>query len=289
MTGRGDTDLDFLKSKNRLGLYLFLLAVLAVGALAAIWSVSGTGAYLTGEGDWQTLAGDYRIGIIDYTVKINDQTLLDSVPGSENLEAYLLDVPILGGVKMFDASISDSVVLTKEFNEGATLVKVRVTNYSKNMVDVTAQFSFVDQRTSEQIAAGVPPIRAMALPVTLTKKTAATFNYRKYILDTLKPTIADSATEAAALTALNTVYTEYAKRAMVLEMGLLPGSTNIDPNVGEDKVWFDQETQTWCYYKDVFLVIWTEYGDGEFNSTVNSAAQPRQGRFDAEFTVGQLD
>lgn len=280
--------MDFLKSKNRLGLYLFLLAVLAVGALAAVWSVSGTGAYLTGEGDWQTLAGNYRIGIIDYAVKINDQTLLGRTTGKDQLDAYLLDVPILGGVKMFDPSISDSVVLTKEFNEGATLAKVRVTNYSKNMVDVTAQFSFVDQRTPEQIAAGVPPIRVMALPVTLTEKTATTFDLRKYILDTLKPTIADNATEATALAALDTAYAKYAEHTMVLEMGLLPGSTTGSKPADDDKVL--QDGTSWCYYKDVFLVIWTEYGDGEFNSAVDGATgQPRQGRFNAEFTVGQLD
>lgn len=280
--------MDFLKSKNRLGLYLFLLAVLAVGALAAVWSVSGTGAYLTGEGDWQTLAGDYRIGIIDYAVEINDQTLLGRTTGKDTLDAYLLDVPILGGVKMFDSTVSDAIILNKEFNEGATLAKIRVVNYSKNMVDVTAQFSYVDQRTPAQITAGVPPIRVMALPVTLTEKTAATFDLRKYILETLNLTDIGGTDETAALAALDTAYTEYAKSPMVLEMGVLSGSTTADPNVGDGKV--VHEGDIWCYYKDVFLVIWTEYGDGEFNSAVQGATgQPRQGRFNAEFTVGQLD
>lgn len=275
--------LDFLKSKNRMGLYLFLLAVLAVGALAAVWSVSGTGAYLTGEGDWQTLAGDYRIGIIDYNVKINDQTLLGRTTGKDKLDAYLLDVPILGGVKMFDSGISDAILLNKEFNEGATLAKIRVTNYSKNMVDVTAQFSYVDQRTQAQIDAGVPPIRVMALPVTLTEKTALTFDLRKYILSTVGDT--DN------LSTFNANYETYMgglNGQLVFELGLLPGSTTADPGVGGDKV--IQDGNTWCYYKDVFLVIWTEYGDGEFNLAVqNATGVPRQGRFHAEFTVGQLD
>lgn len=287
--------MDFLKSKNRLGLYLFLLAVLALGALAAVWSVSGTGAYLTGEGDWQTLAGDYRIGIIDYNVKVNDQTLLGRTTGKDELDEYLLDVPILGGVKMFDSSVSDAIILNKEFNEGATLAKIRVTNYSKNMVDVTAQFSYIDLRTTAQIEAGVPPIRAMALPVTLTEKTAATFDLRKYILETVGNADSLSTFDANYATYMNGLGNK-----MVLEMGLLPGSTTADPGVGSDKV--VQDGNSWCYYRDVFLVIWTEYGDGEFNTdapapivgstpdpTWTPTGTPRQGRFHAEFTVGQLD
>lgn len=271
--------MDFLKGKNRLGLYLLLLAVLALGALAAVWSVTGTGAYLTGEGDWQTLAGDWRIGTIDYTVRINDQLLLGRSSGSESLAEYELVAPIKGGVKMFDPAPLTATVLDKEFNEGATLLRLRVTNYSRNIVEVTAQLSLPEQ------TAGDRPIRMLALPVTLGKTTATTFNYRQYILDTLG--------NPADLDAMNTAYDEYIKKhpQQTLELGLLPGSvsgTTAPPGVGDDKIL--QDGNSWCYYRDVFLVVWTEYGDGEFNTAVDGATgTPRQGRFFASFSVGQLD
>lgn len=272
--------MDFIKGKNRLSLYLFLLAVLAVGVLAAIWSVTGTGAYLTGEGDWQTLAGDYRIGTIDYTVRVDDELLLGRNPTGEVVDSYRLAVPILGGVKMFDPDLTGKPdVLAKEFNEGATIMKVRVTNYSKNMVDVTTQFSFRDQTVKE----GVAPIRVLALPATLTEATAATFDCRSYILNTLgNPVAGDFAASYLA-------YMNRTGGAMTLEMGILPGSTGSKPaGVGDDKVL--QDGTSWCYYKDVFLVVWTEYESGEFNTAVEgSTGKPRQGQFTASFTVGQLD
>lgn len=276
--------MDFLRTNKRLGIYLALLCILALGALVAVWSVTGTGAYLTGEGDWQSLAGDYRIGVIDYTVRINDELLLDRASGeSSNPDdsaktGYKLAVPLLGGVKMFDNTPGLTAnIRAQEFNEGATLMRVRVTNYSKNMVDVTTNFALVDQSAT----GAVPPIRALALPVTLDEKTAATFDYYKYVLDTLG--------NPADLTALDTAYTTFlAKTAnrLELEMGILPGSTTVDPNAAN----VIKDGNSYCYYKDVFLIVWTEYGDGDHNNAILGATGAnRQARFNAEFTVGQLD
>lgn len=283
------SDLDFLKGRHRLGLFLLLLAMLALGALAAVWSVAGTGAYLTGEGNWQSLAGDYRIGTIDYTVKLGGSLLLGRTENGSSLEQYQLVLPILGGVKMYDPDPGlTALTRSQEFNEGTTLVRVRVANYSKSMVDVTAQFSLIDLRTPGQISAGVLPIRALPLPAALTEQAAASLDYRKYVLDTLKPFHGGAA--PASLSELDDAYHAYmAQSGISLAPGLLPGalSTASSPTPPADGSAF-AEDGFWIYYRDVFFVVWSEYGNGEYNVPGDTAA-PRQGRFDAVFTAGQLD
>ncbi len=270
--------MEFLRTNKRIGLYLSLLAILALGALVAVWSVTGTGAYLTGEGNWQTLAGDYRIGIIDYTVRVNDELLL----GRESdgvLSPYKLAVPLPGAVRMYDSTVTSDRVRAQEFNEGAALMRVRVINYSKNTVDVSAQFTLVP---------GESGMMVLPLPTTLDEGTAKNFNSRQHVLKTLglSTSVLDTLTaeqERTLLAALRAAYNQQ-PTAMTQEMGLLPGSTGVKPEA--ENVILDGST--YCYYRDVFFLVWDEYGDGTYNVD-DAAVSTRQSYFKALFTVGQLD
>lgn len=283
--------MDFLRGKNRIRLLLGLCCLLALCAAAAVWSVARTGAFLTAEGDWQTLAGDYRIGTIDYTVEVNDQLLLGRAGDGASVIPYDLAVPIPGGVKMYDESVTETLQ-TKEFNEGAALMRVRVVNHSENMVDVSAAFTL-----HQSPAPGASPIRVLPLPVTLDRDSAGTLDYRKYVLDALAPFSA-SKSAPATLEEMEAAYSAYmnaegVKGTLTLDAGLIPGSATVPPADTEDG--FIQDGGVYCYYKDVFLLIWSEYGSGEYDTPAGKeSASPapgahRQGRFKAVFTVGQIE
>ncbi len=272
-----------LRAKGRFGLYLGLIALLALLCGIAVWSVARTGAYLTDEGDWQYLGGDYRIGTIDYTVTVNDQQLMGLAPGTAEATTYQLVVPMVAGVRMYDPTVT-AALRTAEFNEGATLMRVRVINRSDSMVEVHAAFTLQEETGNSS------PLRVLPLPVDLDAVSAARLDYRKYVTDTLRLTDPNDFTaanaEPAALTALDTAYAAYHDgHPMSLDAGIIPGSIGADPTAANVTV-VDGKPY---YFKDVFLLLWTEYGTGEYNVESTPSAPIRQGQFLATFTVGQVD
>ncbi len=277
----------FWKGRSRFTWYAAAAAVLALLLFAAARTAMGTGAWLTDEGDWQYLAGEYRVGTIDYTVSINDQTLMDQTTDKTSVNTYEMAVPLLAGVRMYDPTLTDADLRTREFNEGATLIRVRVVNRSDSMVDVRSAFTLMDQ------AAKASPIRVLPLSTDLDEDTAASLNYRKYVVDTLALTAPGSLTteaeEQTALAALADAYSAYltAHPQMELTVGLLPGAVVGVPQEGDTV--FDSSTGKYYYYKDIFLIAWAEYDGGSYDSAAASAPVSPQARFHAVFTVGQLD
>lgn len=264
----------YLQGKGRYVLYLAALVCLMALTVLALWRVTGSGAYLTDEGDWQDLAGTYRVGIIDYEVTVNAQSLAaagDTADGNSQLRAKML-VPLMGGVQMFDTTVS-TAVREQEFNEGATLIRVRVENRSDTMVEVTSAFQMAEQSVGEYI-------RVLPLPDTLTEVTARQLNCREYVLNTLKPY--NTNVKPASLAELESAYKAYhaANPEMLLDMGILPGAVS-DPTVEGGRRYS---------HKDVFLLAWSEYGSAEYNSALTTGeAQARWGRLKAVFTVGQME
>lgn len=264
--------LERLRGRGRFGLYAGLLSVLALLCGIAVWSVARTGAYLTDQGDWQYLGGDYRIGTVDYTVTINDELLMGLEPGSADVSTYKLVLPLLAGVRMFDPTLSTATLREREFNEGATLMRVQIVNRSDSMVEVHAAFSLADQTAAEGGA-----LRVLPLPVDLDLDAARNLNYRQYVMDTLSltdPAAFTDATESSALTALDSAYAAYlaAHPTLNLDAGIIPGAV-----------------ESGYSHKDIFLLVWSEYGSGEYDAPAPTDAPVRQGQFTATFTVGQID
>lgn len=270
--------MNFLLGRGRYRLYASALALLLLVCVGGSWSAAGTGAYLTDEGDWQYLAGDYRIGTIDYLVSVNDQLLMGLEQDTSVVATHRLAVPIRGGVRIFDSTAETAGLRDREFNEGATLMRVRIVNRSDSMVVVSASFSLLDQSPERSL-------RVLPLPVELDDATARRLDYRQYVLDTLG--LDESALPAAedeALSALDAAYAGYlsAHPSMDLDAGLIPGA--LTASEGDDCVIEDGRPY---YYKDVFLLVWSEYS-GDYD-TQGAAAPVLQGQFECAFTVGRLD
>ena len=269
----------WLRGRKRFVLYIALIILLAAGTVLSVLAVTRAGAYLQNEGDWQELAGEYRIGIIDYTVDINGQPLIVQGTDSNVVNTYQMIVPQRAGVRIFDPTVGETL-REKEFNEGITLMRVRVVNHSESMVSVNSLFQLAEQ-------AGGQPVRVLSLPVSLDRLSAENLNYRQYVLDTLE--IGESTAGKSETEALQLLNASYDKLPPVIEMsiGTLQGASASPPS-GD---WI-QNGGIYYSYKDVFLIVWSEYGEGEYNSAVNtdgSSPDARWGRFHATFTVGQVE
>ncbi|MEG1878601.1 MAG: hypothetical protein RR211_03120 [Pseudoflavonifractor sp.] len=276
--------MNFLRSKRRFGVYALLLGLLGFSALLALWGVAKTGAYLSDEGDWQTLAGEYRIGIIDYTVDIDGQRLLE--PAGSQAQTFEMLVPLRGGVRMFDPTVS-AENRGKEFGEGINLVRVRVVNHSDSTVEVGASFKLKEGSANS--------LRFLPVPTTFGEAAARSLNKRQYALDTVGMQDVSCTTAEQETVALNNYATKYnayraANPAAQLPGGILSGATSVIPGEGQnyETVTVDGKTK-YYFYKDVFLLVWSEYGSGEFNAALTTSPKPRTGQFLATFTVGQLE
>ncbi|MEG2420658.1 MAG: hypothetical protein RSB55_03840 [Oscillospiraceae bacterium] len=274
--------------KRRYAFYIIAVVLLAVGIAAGVLLAGRSGAWLTNEGDWQDLAGDYRIGVIDYTVELNNETLIAQVGGVP--KDYSMLVPLQGAVRIFDPTVGD-LTREREFNEGATLMRVRIINRSDSLIEIGGTLRI------EQTATGNGSIRFLTLPETLDLAGAKTLNRRKYVLDTLN--IADKSageTEQAALQRLNTAYGDNRTGAFIPRT--IFGTTAIKPT-DRDTI-KDPNAEKYYSYTDCLAIVWTEYDTGAYNKdetrpspAVTPAPSPvienRMGRFFLTVHVGQLN
>lgn len=278
-----------VKGKSRLGIYLPLLILLGLSTAFSLWTVTDSGAYLTDEGDWQGKAGQYRIGVIDYYVEAEGSVILDQSASADPVRHLV--VPLKGGVRFYDPELTDASLRTQEFNEGATILKLRVVNRSDSLVEVSATLGLDGTQTTDGNAAfgaaGIQPLRLLALPSALKESGLSSYDYRAYVLGTLGLSDAGG-NEAAGLTAMDAAFQGRAQEQIA--GAVIRGSTQGAP-VGDEYIETDGKI---CYYKDFFFLLWCEYGSGTEEGLHNSHLAGESvvlpaARLGLTMTVGQLD
>lgn len=276
-----------IAKRSRLRLYLPLLALLAALVSLSLWTVTDSGAYLTDDGDWQGKAGQYRIGVIDYVVEADGSAILS---GTGEGTVDQLVIPLKGGVRFYDPTLTDDTLRLQEFNEGATVLKLRVVNRSDSLVEISAALNPSTVQTTSPLfggAEGAAPLRLLALPTVLREADLGGYDYRSFALTTLG--LSDhKGSEAAGLAAMTTAFT--GRPAEQISGAVIRGATRGTP-VGEDYI---LEGSTAYYYKDLFFLLWCEYGSGSSEGLHNSnlagagVILPTM-RLGLTMSVGQLD